>query len=89
MSDPISHPESPAAFQQDPSRRFLKGGAALGAALVAGAGLPLAGGAQPAPDDPSKVLGGPLRADGERSRRRASGRGHPAVWRRSAGALRR
>jgi hypothetical protein len=62
MSDPVANPESPASFQQDPSRRrFLTGGAALGAALVAGAGLPLAGGAQPAPDDPSKVLGGPLR----------------------------
>jgi anaerobic selenocysteine-containing dehydrogenase len=48
MSDPVSHPESPAPSQQDPSRRrFLKGGAALGAALVAGAGLPLAGRAQP------------------------------------------
>ena len=66
MSDPPSTPESP---QQAPSRRrFLKGGAALGAALVAGAGLPLAGQAQPAPDDPAKVLGGPFRPYGERSR---------------------
>ena len=65
MSDPASNPES---SQQDPSRRrFLKGGAALSAALVAGAGLPLAGRAQPASDDPSKVLGGPLRPYGERS----------------------
>jgi len=68
MSDPVANPESPASFQQDPSRRrFLTGGAALGAALVAGAGLPLAGGAQPAPHDPAKVLGGPLRPYGERS----------------------
>jgi sulfane dehydrogenase subunit SoxC len=65
MSDPASTPEP---SQQDPSRRrFLKGGVALGAALVAGTGRPLLGGAQPAPDDPSKVLGGPLRPYGERS----------------------
>jgi anaerobic selenocysteine-containing dehydrogenase len=62
MRDPASNPES---SRQNPSRRrFLKGGAALSAALVAGAGLPLAGLAQPAPDDPSKVLGGPLRPYG-------------------------
>ena len=68
MSDPASNPESSESSRQHPSRRrFLKGGAALGAALVAGAGLPLAGRAQPAPDDPSKVLGGPLRPYGERS----------------------
>src|SRR2546428_13446057 len=66
MSDAAANPES---SQQDPSRRrFLQGGAALGAALVAGAGHPIAGRAQPAPDDPSKVLGGPLRPYGERSR---------------------
>lgn len=66
MSDAASTPES---SWQDPSRRrFLQGGAAFGAALVAGAGLPSAGQAQPAPDDPSKVLGGPIRPYGERSR---------------------
>jgi len=66
MSDPASNPEF---SRQDPSRRrFLQGGTALGAALVAGAGRPIAGQAQPAPDDPSKVLGGPLRPYGERSR---------------------
>jgi sulfane dehydrogenase subunit SoxC len=66
MSDPASTPES---SSQDPSRRrFLKGGVALGAALVAGAARPSVGQAQPAPDDPSKVLGGPLRPYGERSR---------------------
>jgi sulfane dehydrogenase subunit SoxC len=66
MSDPASNPES---SRQDPSRRwFLKGGVALGAALVAGAAHPIAARAQPAPDDPSKVLGGPLRPYGERSR---------------------
>jgi sulfane dehydrogenase subunit SoxC len=69
MSDPASHPESPESSQQDSSRRrFLQGGAALGAALVAGAGLPRAARAQPAPDDPSKVLGAPVRPYGERSR---------------------
>src|SRR6266850_6758745 len=68
MSDPASNPESSESSRQHPSRRrFLKGGAALGAALVAGAGLPLAGRVQPVPDDPSKVLGGPLRPYGERS----------------------
>jgi sulfane dehydrogenase subunit SoxC len=65
----MSHQAStPKSSQQAPSRRrFLKGGVALGAALIAGAGRPLTGGAQPAPDDPSKVLGGPLRPYGERS----------------------
>ena len=52
MSDPVSTPESPVSSQQDPNRRrFLQGGAAIGAALVAGAGLPRMGRAQPAPDD--------------------------------------
>jgi hypothetical protein len=69
MSNPGSTPESPPPSPQDPSRRrFLKGGAALGAALAAGAGPPLAGRAQPAPDDPAKILGGPLRPYGDRSR---------------------
>ncbi|HSF32736.1 MAG TPA: sulfite dehydrogenase [Candidatus Tectomicrobia bacterium] len=66
MSDPAANPESPA---QDPDRRrFLQGGAALGVALATGAGRSLAGQPQPAPDDPSKVLGGPARPYGERSR---------------------
>jgi sulfane dehydrogenase subunit SoxC len=66
MSDPASNPES---SRQGPSRRrFLKGGVAFGAALVARAGRPIAGQAQPASDDPSKVLGGPIRPYGERSR---------------------
>jgi sulfane dehydrogenase subunit SoxC len=66
MSDPASNPES---SRQDPSRRrFLKGGVALGAALVVGAGRPVVGQAQPVPDDPSKVLGDPIRPYGERSR---------------------
>jgi sulfane dehydrogenase subunit SoxC len=66
MSDPASNPET--SGQEPSRRRFLKGGAALGAALVAGAGLPIAARAQPAPNDPSKVLGAPLRPYGERSR---------------------
>ena len=66
MSDPASNPET--SGQEPSRRRFLKRGAALGAALVAGTGLASAGRAQPAPDNPSKVLGGPLRPYGERSR---------------------
>jgi sulfane dehydrogenase subunit SoxC len=66
MSDPALNHESSG---QDPSRRrFLKSGVAFGAALVGGAGRPIAGRAQLVPDDPSKVLGGPLRPYGERSR---------------------
>jgi len=66
MSDAASNPES---SQQDSSRRrFLQGGVVLGAALAAGAGCPIAGQAQAVPDDPSKVLGSPLRPYGERSR---------------------
>ncbi|HEV8193516.1 MAG TPA: hypothetical protein VGP82_18805, partial [Ktedonobacterales bacterium] len=65
MSNAAATPES---SQDSNRRRFLKGGVVLGAALVAGAGRPIAGRAQPAPDDPSKVLGGPLRPYGERSR---------------------
>ena len=65
MSDPASNPES---SRQAPSRRrFLQGGAALGAALAAWVGTRSRVG-QPAPDDPSKVLGGPIRPYGERSR---------------------
>ena len=66
MSDGVANPES---SRQDPGRRrFLQGGVALGAALAAWVGRPSAGQAQPAPDDPSKLLGGPLRPYGERSR---------------------
>jgi sulfane dehydrogenase subunit SoxC len=60
VSDP--EPSSPDAAR----RRFLKGGVALGAALAAGAARSAAG--QPASEDPSKALGGPLRPYGERSR---------------------
>jgi sulfane dehydrogenase subunit SoxC len=59
----------------EPTRRkFLTRGAALGAALVAGAAPPVAAAAQtaagqPAPDDATKVLGEPTRAGyGARSR---------------------
>ena len=66
MRNPASNP---ASSRQAPSRRrFLKGGAALGAALAAWVGHPSAGRAQPASDDPSKLLGGPIRPYGERSR---------------------
>jgi sulfane dehydrogenase subunit SoxC len=66
MSDAAATPES---SPKAPSRRwFLKGGVALGAALVTGAGRSIVGQPQPAPDDPSKLLGGPLRPYGDRSR---------------------
>jgi sulfane dehydrogenase subunit SoxC len=45
-------------------RRFLKRGIALGATLAAGSAQAQA----PAPEDPSKVLGGPMTPYGERSR---------------------
>src|SRR5437870_9498901 len=75
MSDAASIPES--SSQDHSRRRFLQGSAALGAALVAEAGRPSAGRAQLAPDDPSKVLGGPLRPYGERSRFEQSVRERP------------
>ena len=69
-----SPPNSGPASQEPSRRRFMKGGAALGAALMAGAARPIPGDAQssrqpaPAPDDPSKVVGGPMAPYGERSR---------------------
>jgi sulfane dehydrogenase subunit SoxC len=66
MSDAAATSES---SPKAPSRRwFLKGGVALGAALITGAGRSIAGQPQPAPDDPSRLLGGPLRPYGDRSR---------------------
>lgn len=67
MGSPGAHPES--TSKESSRRQFLKRGIALGAALAA-AGHPAQGQAQspPAPDDPSKVLGGPRRPYGERSR---------------------
>src|SRR6266852_5622270 len=62
--NPVSAPEP---SSPDVARRsFLKGGVSLGAALAAGAARSAAG--QPASDDPSKVLGGPIRPYGERAR---------------------
>ena len=69
-----SAPNSGRASQEPSRRRFMKSSAALGAALVAGAARPIPGDAQsagqpaPAPDDPSKVVGGPMVPYGERSR---------------------
>jgi sulfane dehydrogenase subunit SoxC len=69
-----SAPNSGPASQEPSRRRFMKGSAALGAALVAGAARPIPGDAQsprqpaPAHDDPSKVVGGPMVPYGERSR---------------------
>ena len=72
MSDPTSHPEF--SRQDSSRRRFLRGGVALSATMVAGAGLPLAGRAQSAPDDPAKILGAPLRPYGERAPFESQGR---------------
>jgi sulfane dehydrogenase subunit SoxC len=62
-------------------RRFLERGIALGATLAAGSAHAQA----PAPDDPSKALGGPKRPYGERSRferaaRRFGGAPKPDEW---------
>ena len=65
-------PNSGSASPEPSRRRFMKGGVALGAALVAGTARP--GDAQapspprPAPDDPSRVVGGPMVPYGARSR---------------------
>jgi sulfane dehydrogenase subunit SoxC len=56
----------PSTSPESTRRRFLKGGIAIGAAFVATAPSPAR--TQTAPDDPSKVLGGPVRPYGERSR---------------------
>src|SRR2546425_103062 len=66
--DPASDPAPERASSASTRRRFLKSGVALGAALAATAGLPATGQGPPAPDDPSKTLGGPVRPYGERSR---------------------
>ena len=59
--------QKPTLNSPEPARRrFLKGGVALGAALAAGRPTPSL--AQAAPDDPSKLLGGPMKPYGERSR---------------------
>jgi len=61
-------PQPPAAPESS-RRRFLKRGLALGAALAAGGrSVPGHGQPAPAPDDPSKVVGGPMVPYGERSR---------------------
>src|SRR3989441_6064354 len=63
MNPPSTPERTPTSVDR---RRFLKRGVTFGAALAAG--RPITGHAQLAPDDPSKVLGGPLRPYGERSR---------------------
>src|SRR6266849_858025 len=65
----MDRPSAPERTSPDAGRRrFLKGGAALGAALAAAVSRPASGQAQRAPEDPSKVLGGPIRPYGERAR---------------------
>ena len=49
-------------------RRFLKRGVAFGASLAVAGAAPGRAQSPPAPDDPSKVLGGPVRPYGDRSR---------------------
>jgi sulfane dehydrogenase subunit SoxC len=67
-------PRSERSAPEPSRRRFVKGGVALGAALLAVAARAIPGGAQapkeipPPPDDPAKVLGAPRRPYGERSR---------------------
>ncbi len=66
----------PESTSPEPSRRrFLKRVTTLGAVVVAGAARPEVAGAQsgaaperPAPDDPTKELGAPIRPYGERAR---------------------
>ncbi len=71
MGAPGSNPQP---SSRDPGRRrFLKRGVAFGAALAGGAARPARG--QPAPDEPWKVLGGPVRPYGERSRFETATRG--------------
>jgi sulfane dehydrogenase subunit SoxC len=66
MDDPGSKPQP---TPRDPGRRrFLGRGAALGAAILTGAGRPASSQGQPAPDDPSKVLGRHMLPYTERSR---------------------
>jgi sulfane dehydrogenase subunit SoxC len=62
---------APAAGLRDATRRrFLKRGVQLGAALAAGVTRSAAGqpALAPAPDDPSRVLGNPMKPYGDRSR---------------------
>src|SRR6266446_659307 len=72
MNPPSTPERTPTSVDR---RRFLKRGVTFGAALAAG--RLITGHAQLAPDDPSKVLGGPLRPYGERSRFEQSVRERP------------
>ena len=62
-------PEEHVAPTPVPGRRqFLKRGVAFGAGLAVAGAAPGRAQSPPVPDDPSKVLGGPVRPYGERSR---------------------
>ena len=62
-------PEEPVPLSPEPDRRrFLKHGVAFGARLAIAGATPGRAQSPPAPDDPSKVLGGPVRPYVERSR---------------------
>ena len=63
------NPSAPQPERPSPSRRrFIKHGIALGAALAAGRVAPAHAQSPPVPDDPSRVVGGPMLPYGERSR---------------------
>ena len=64
MNPSAQQPERPSPSR----RRFIKHGIALGAALAAGRAAPAHAQLPPAPDDPSRVVGGPMLPYGERSR---------------------
>ena len=62
------NPSAPQPERPSPSRRrFIKHGIALGAALAAVRVAPAHAQSPPAPDDPSRVVGGPMLPYGERS----------------------
>src|SRR5438132_1601732 len=62
-------PEEHVAPPPEPGRRqFLRRGLAFGAGLAVAGAAPGRAQSPPVPDDPSKVLGGPVRPYGERSR---------------------
>jgi sulfane dehydrogenase subunit SoxC len=63
----LKHPSAEEQVLAPDRRRFLKQGVAFGAGLVVAGAAPSHAQSPPAPDDPSKVLGGPVRPYGNRS----------------------
>src|SRR5207244_7385783 len=66
--DRVSPKEHVAPTPVPGRRQFLKRGVAFGAGLAVAGAAPGRAQSPPAPDDPAKVLGGPVRPYGERSR---------------------